>query len=239
MAHQGMLDVGVVGAGRAGVVLAAALADAGHRLTGLSTSSEANKERVEGMLPGARILDIPTLLKQSSLVVLAVPDAEIGPLVAGLAAAGHWQQGQLVMHLAAPYGVGILAPAVAAGVIPLALRPNIVFTGTSIDRMRLRETTATITCPAPVLPIAQALAIEIGCEPVVIAEADRAQYAEAIDVVATFSRAVIQQATGILRNIGVENPAAVITSVAQTAISNALSLGTWPESPLVVTEEDE
>ena len=34
--------------------------------------------------------------------------------------------------------------------------------------------------PAAVLPIAQALAVELGCEPVVVAEGDRAAYGEAI-----------------------------------------------------------
>lgn len=238
MARQGMLDVGVVGAGRAGVVIAGALADAGHRLVGLSTSSEKNRERVESILPGAEILDIPTIIAGSDLVVLAVPDNALAELTRGLAQAGLWRGGQIVVHLAAEYGTEVLRPAFERGAIPIALRPNIVLTGTSIDRMRLRETTATVTCPAPVLPIAQALALEIGCEPVVIAENDRPQYAEAIDIVSTFSRNLIEQATGILRNIGVDNPAAVIASVAQTTVSDALSRGILPAAPLSIDEED-
>lgn len=238
MAREGQLDVGVIGAGDAGVVIAAALADAGHRLIGLSTSSEKNRERVASMLPGADILEIPTIIERSSLIVIALPDDQIGPFVDGISAAGLWQPGQIAVHLAAGYGVSILAPAIARGVIPIALRPNLVFTGTSIDRVRLRETTAAITCPAPVLPIAQALAIEIGCEPIIVAEEHRASYAEAIDVVSTFSRAIIEQASGILRNIGVENPAAVISSVAKTSVSNALSRANWPAPPLTVNEED-
>ncbi len=239
MAREGLLDVGVIGAGRAGLVMAAALADAGHRLVGVSTSNEKNIDRAASMLPGVEILDVATIVERSSLVVIAIPDRAIAELVEGIAVAGIWQPGQIVLHLAAPFGTGILAPAVAKGVIPIALRPNLVFTGTSIDRMRLRETTAAVTCPAPVLPIAQALAIEIGCEPVVIAEGDRVHYAEAIDIVSTFSKALIEQATGILRNIGVEDPAAVIASVAQTSVSNALARGSWPEPPLAVYEEDE
>lgn len=239
MPRPGMLDVGVVGAGRAGVVIAAALAEAGHRLVGLSTSSEANRERLSGMIPGAPVLPIQDILRESSLVVVAIPDSRIAPFVSGAAAASLWRPGQLVLHLSAASGTDVLAPAVACGAIPLAVHPNIVFTGTSIDRARLRETTAGVTCPSTVLPIAQALALEIGCEPVVIAEQDRAAYAEAIDVVSTFSQAIIRQATGILRNIGVENPAAVIASVAKTSVSAALNRSGWPEPPLTVTEEAE
>ena len=46
------------------------------------------------------------------------------------------------------------------------------------------------------LPIAQALAVELGCEPVVIAEEDRAAYAEAIATATEFSRSIVQQAAG-------------------------------------------
>jgi predicted short-subunit dehydrogenase-like oxidoreductase (DUF2520 family) len=46
-----------------------------------------------------------------------------------------------------------------------------------------------------VLPIAQALAVEVGCEPVVVAEADRAAYADAIEAVTAFSRSIIGQST--------------------------------------------
>ena len=43
-----------------------------------------------------------------------------------------------------------------------------------MDLRQLANAYAAVTAPAAVLPIAQALAVELGCEPVVIAEADRA-----------------------------------------------------------------
>ena len=113
-------------------------------------------------------------------MLLAIPAAELAELVTGLAAVGAWQPGQLVVHTAAEYGVGVLAPARAAGAIPLAIHPIMSFTGTSIDLVRLRESWCAVTAPAPVLPIAQALVVELGAEPVVIAEEDRPAYAEAI-----------------------------------------------------------
>ena len=52
--------------------------------------------------------------------------------------------------------------------------------------------------PPAVLPIAQALAVELGCEPVVIAEADRPAYGEAIATAAEFS-ASEEQAVAVSR----------------------------------------
>ena len=132
------------------------------------------------MLPDVPILEIPALLERSELVILAIPEAEIETLVAGLAATGSWQPGQLVLHTAPGLGYGVLAPAAAAGVIPLAVHPTMVFTGTSLDLVRMRESFFAVTAPTPVLPIGQALVVEMGGEPIIIAEADRAAYAEAV-----------------------------------------------------------
>ena len=150
---QGRLGVGIIGAGRVGPVLGAALAGAGHALVGIATVSERNRERVGAMLPGVPILEIPVLVERSELVILAVPEGELESLVAGLAAAGVWQPGQLVLHTAPGLGCSVLAPALAAGAIPLAVHPAMVFTGTTLDLVRLRESYCAVTAPTPVLPI--------------------------------------------------------------------------------------
>ena len=58
-----------------------------------------------------------------------------------------------MLHTAPGLGCGVLAPAVAAGAIPLAVHPAMVFTGTSLDLVRLRESYCAVTAPTPVLPI--------------------------------------------------------------------------------------
>ena len=178
--RSGRLGVGIIGAGKVGPVLGAALAGAGHAIVGISAVSATSRDRAEVMLPGVPVLDVPAVIERSDLVILAVPEAELETLVAGLATAGVWQAGQLVMHTAAGYGVGVLAPATAAGAIPLAVHPAMAFTGTSIDLVRLRESFCAVTAPNAVQPIGQALVVEMGAEPVLIAEADRTRYAEAI-----------------------------------------------------------
>lgn len=221
-ARDGRLGVGIVGAGRVGPVLGAALAGAGHAIVGVSAVGDDERDRVDSLLPGAAIAAVPDIVERSELVVLAVPDDELPDLVRGLAAAGAWQPGQLVLHTAPGHGFGVLDPARSAGAIPLAVHPALDFTGTSMDLVRLREAWCAVTAPAPVLPIAQALVVEMGAEPIVIDEADRPAYAEAIAAASQFSRAVVDQAVDGLRAIGVDEPGRVLGAVVRSAVENAL-----------------
>lgn len=224
MSRGGRLGVGVIGAGRVGPVLAAALAGADHALVGITGGSD--PDRVEAVLPGVPVLTAEEVVRRSELVIVAVPHDELPGLVAGLAELGAWQTGQLVLHTDPAYGVDVLAPAAARGAIPLAVHPAMAFTGTSIDLRQLRASYAAVTAPAMVLPIGQALAVELGCEPVVVAEADRPAYAEAIGTATEFSAAIVAQAAGLLVQAGVEEPGRFLSALVHSTVERAL--GTVP-----------
>ena len=221
--RSGRLGIGIIGAGKVGPVLGAALAGAGHAIVGISAVSEASRDRADAMLPGVPILEIPDIIERSELVILAVPSAELEALVAGLAATGAWQPGQLVLHTAPGYGTAVLAPAMAQGAIPLAVHPAMAFTGTSIDLSRLRDSYCAVTAPTPVQPIGQALVVEMGAEPVLVAEADRPAYAEAIATATSFSTAIVGQSVGILQQLGIDEPGRVLAPLVRSAVENALA----------------
>ncbi|MGF6823755.1 putative short-subunit dehydrogenase-like oxidoreductase (DUF2520 family) [Microbacterium sp. ZKA21] len=229
MNREGRLGVGIIGAGRVGPVIGAALAGAGHAIVGITASSD--DERASVVLPDVPVLDGSEVLRRSELVILAVPHDALPDVVAGFAQLGAWQPGQLVLHTDPAYGIGVLEPAQRSGVIPLAVHPAITFTGTTIDLRQLQASFAAVTAPAPVLPIAQALAVELGCEPVVIAEEDRPAYAEAIATASEFSRSIISQATGLLRGIGVENPGSYLSALVQSTVERALRDASDPLLP--------
>ena len=223
MKPSGRLGVGVVGAGRVGPVLGAALAGAGHALTGVSGVSTASLDRADAMLPGVPVLTVPEVVERSELVLLAVPDAELPGLVQGLADTGAWVAGQLVVHTAPGFGAGVLLPAVRCGAIPVALSPALAFTGTSVDLIRLRESRCAVTAPAPVLPIGQALAVEMGCEPVIVAEQDRSAWAQALAEVVAPVEHLVREAAARLAAIGIEEPDAVLGPVARSALERSLA----------------
>ncbi|MCT1364792.1 MULTISPECIES: DUF2520 domain-containing protein [Microbacterium] len=230
MVRDGRLGVGIIGAGRVGPVIGAALAGAGHAIVGITSGSD--DERASAVLPGVPVLETQEVVRRSELVILAVPSAELSALVSGIAELGGWQIGQLVLHTDPAQGIEVLRPAAERGAIPLAVHPAITFTGTSIDLRQLQAGFAAVTAPAAVLPIAQALAVEMGCEPVVIAEADRAAYADAIATATEFSRSIIGQSTSRLREIGVENPGGFLSALVQSTVERALRDASDPP-PLV------
>ncbi|MDQ1082809.1 MULTISPECIES: DUF2520 domain-containing protein [Microbacterium] len=228
--RDGRLGVGVIGAGRVGPVIAAALAGAGHALVGITSGSD--DDRVEAILPGLPVLTADEVVRRSELVVIAVPHDQLPGLVTGLADLGAWQPGQLVLHTDPAHGARVLDPAARRGAIPLAIHPAIAFTGaSSIDLRQLAQAYAAVTAPAPVLPIAQALAVELGCEPVVVAEEDRATYAEAIATATEFSRSIVRQSSELLTRVGVDNPGGYLSALVRSSVDQALAEGSARRTP--------
>jgi predicted short-subunit dehydrogenase-like oxidoreductase (DUF2520 family) len=105
------------------------------------------------------------------------------------------------------------------------------FTGTSIDLVQLRDSYFGVTAPKVALPIAQALVIEMGGEPLTISEEDRASYAEAMDVASSFSAMIVNQAIGLLTQIGVPEPRSVLGPVIRSSVEQALAEGYRPLEP--------
>ncbi|MCT9872023.1 Rossmann-like and DUF2520 domain-containing protein [Paenarthrobacter aurescens] len=225
MARPGRLGVGIIGAGKVGAILGASLRAAEHAVVGVSAVSDASRERAENLLPGVPILEIQDIVERSELVLLAVPDDALGELVAGLAKLGAWQPGQLVAHTSGRFGVGILNPVRAVGAIPLALHPAMTFTGMSLDLTRLMDCTFGVTADAAMLPIAQALVVEMGAEPVVIAEADRTLYHASLAHSSNHMVTLVAQASQMLREIGVETPESMLGPLLRATLENALASG--------------
>ncbi|MFS0718380.1 DUF2520 domain-containing protein [Arthrobacter sp. 1P04PC] len=225
MAKPGRLGVGIIGAGKVGAVLGAALRAAEHAVVGVSAVSEASRERADTLLPGVPILEIQDIVERAELVLLAVPDDALGPLVDGLAKLGAWQPGQLVAHTSGRFGVGILHPVRAAGAVPLALHPAMTFTGMSLDLTRLLDCTFGVTADPAMLPIAQALVVEMGAEPVAIAEGDRPLYHAALAHGSNHLVTLVAQAAEMLREVGVEEPGRMLGPLLRASLENALASG--------------
>jgi len=216
------LGVGVIGAGRVGPVLAQALAGAGHALVGMTAPSDGDTDRVTSVVPGVQFLEARELVERSELVVLAVPDDSLVELVSGLALMGAWQQGHIVLHTSIRHGLEVLAPATQAGAIPITVHPLMEFTGTSIDIARLTGCWAVVSAPAIAAPIAEALAVEMGMEPLVIGPDDREHIASAVALATSFAATTIREAADRLRAIGIDNPGVVLEPLLRSSVDNAV-----------------
>jgi predicted short-subunit dehydrogenase-like oxidoreductase (DUF2520 family) len=219
------LTVGVVGAGRVGPALAAALRLAGHRPVAASGVSEASRRRAEALLPEVPLVAPDEVLARAELVLLTVPDDALPALAAGLAEAGAVRPGQLVVHCSGRYGTAVLDPLLRAGALPLALHPVMTFTGTPVDVQRLAGCTFGVTAPDELRLAAEALVIEMGGEPEWIEERARPLYHAALALGANHLVTLVAQAMDLLRVAGVGAPDRMLGPLLGAALDNALRSG--------------
>jgi predicted short-subunit dehydrogenase-like oxidoreductase (DUF2520 family) len=148
--------VAIVGAGRMGTALAAALGAAGVA--------------VEGPLPR----DEP-VRADAAAVLLCVPDGQIEVAAAALAT----RPGRLVGHTSAATTLAALAPHEAFSLHPL-------MTVTNDGASFAGATAAIAGATQPALDYAERLALMLGMRPVQIADADRAAYHAAASIASNF-----------------------------------------------------
>ncbi|MGP9537445.1 Rossmann-like and DUF2520 domain-containing protein [Brachybacterium sp. AOP43-C2-M15] len=219
------LGIGVIGAGRVGAVLGAALRAEGHGITGAYAVSDASRTRAADLLPGVPLLGVPEIVERSEMLLLAVPDDQLAPLAAGIAATGMSPGGQLVVHTSGRAGAGVLAPLAQAGSATLALHPAMTFTGTRTDLARLVGCPMGITAAPEILPIAAALVVELGGEAVVLAEGDRPLYHAALAHAANHLVVLVDQAREALGRMGIDEPGAYLRPLLEAALDESLRHG--------------
>lgn len=218
------LRVGVVGVGRVGSALGAALARAGHEVVAASGVSAQSRRRAEQMLPGAALLAPDETVAAADFVLLAVPDDVLRPLVAGLAETGAWRPGQLVAHTSGAQGIGVLDPAAARGVLALALHPVMTFTGRPEDLDRLDGASFGVTAPDELRPVAESLVVEMGGEPVWVPESARALYHAALSIGSNHLVTLVNDTLALLDGVGVEQPARLVAPLLSASLDNVLRL---------------
>ncbi len=223
--HPARLKVGVVGAGRVGTALAVALRRAGHEIAAASAVSDASRQRIDRFLPGTPVRQPAEVVGAADLVLLTVPDDALPGLVRGLAATGAPLAGRLLAHASGRHGLAVLDPAVEHGALPLALHPVMTFTGRPDDADRLVGICFGVTAPAVLRPAAEVLVMEMGGEPVFIAEADRDLYHAALAGAANHLVTQVVQAEELLTRAGVGQPARMLGPLLSAALDNALRLG--------------
>jgi predicted short-subunit dehydrogenase-like oxidoreductase (DUF2520 family) len=194
------LSVGIVSAGRVGAALGFALERAGHVVVACSAVSHASRERARRRLPDTAILPVHEVAARAELVLLAVPDAELASVVAGLAATQAVRPKTIVVHTSGANGIGVLAPLTEQGCLPLAVHPAMTFTGSDEDIERLSDSCFGVTAADDVgYAIGQSLVLEIGGEPFRVREDARTLYHAALAHAGNHIVTVVADAVEALR----------------------------------------
>ena len=222
-AHR--LRIGLIGVGRAGSVLAAALARAGHHVARAHAVSDASIARAEALIPQARLVSVPEVAVGCDLLLITVPDDVLPSLVSGLVGEQVLRPGQLICHASGRYGIEVLSPATAVGAIPLALHPAMTLTGTTVDLQRLDGAPFAVTAPGPARPIAEALVVEMGGEPIWVPESARATYHAALTHAHNHLVTLVADAMQILSAAGIEDSQRLLAPLLSAGLDNVLRSG--------------
>ncbi|MDV6311592.1 Rossmann-like and DUF2520 domain-containing protein [Gordonia amicalis] len=234
------LTVGIVSAGRVGTALGEALEKAGHVVGAVVARSAESRARATQRLPDSEILDLGAVVARSELLLVSVPDAQLSAVIDEIAASGSLRPGTIVAHTAGAQGVDILAPVTSRGALGLALHPAMTFVGTAEDTARLTNACFAVTAADPVgEAIASSLVLEMGGEPVRIAEADRTLYHAALahganhlialisDAVAALNAAIDHSGRDVatVDGSGARLAERILTPLVTASLSNVLELG--------------
>ncbi len=222
------LAVGVVSAGRVGAVLGAALAAAGHHVVATSGVSRESAQRAAALLPDVPLEAPDDVVTKADLALLAVPDDALPGLVRGLAAAGCFRAGQIVVHTSGSHGVALLDPATERGVLPLALHPVMTFTGRTEDVARLAGASVGVTAAAGDevgWSVGEALVVEMGAEPVRVPEELRPLYHAALAHGANHLVTLVRDCVQLLDDAGIRPAERLVAPLLSAALDNALRHG--------------
>ncbi|MCL2543961.1 MAG: DUF2520 domain-containing protein [Nocardioidaceae bacterium] len=219
------LRVGVVGAGRVGAVLAAALRAAGHHIVAVAGESDASRARAAELLPGVAI-DKPSAVSRSAdLLLLTVPDDMLSNVVTMLADSGAIRPGQHVAHTSGAHGLAILEPAARVGARVIALHPAMTFTGTAVDLERLHGCVFGLTAGPLECDLAESLVRDLGGSPTWVPEEMRTLYHAGLAHGANHLVTLVSEAMGLLAAAGVDDTAGTLRPLLEAALDNALAHG--------------
>jgi predicted short-subunit dehydrogenase-like oxidoreductase (DUF2520 family) len=215
------LTIGIIGAGRVGAVLGAALRRAGHHVPVITTGSRPDRLRM--LLPGIAVAPAAEVTRAATdLLLLTVPDDALAQVVRELP---DPPTGQVVAHTCGAHGLAVLAPAVARGARPLAMHPAMTFTGEIADLGRLVGIGYGVTAPAALRQFATRLVADLGGFPEWLAEPARPLYHAALAHGANHLVTLVNEAADLLRATGVRGGEQLLGPLLRAALDNTLRHG--------------
>lgn len=226
-----MARIGVVGAGRVGAVIAAALSRAAgsgeprHEVVAVAGESEASRSRIDTLLPGVHVDKPSGVARACDVLLLTVPDDMLANVVNMLSASGAIRPGQYVVHTSGRHGLAVLSPAADLGAHVLAMHPAMTFTGTRVDLSRLAGCMYGVTASPDTEALAKALVSDLEGRIAWVPEECRTIYHAGLAHGANHLVTLVSQAMDLVRESGADDPAATLRPLLTAALDNALTFG--------------
>lgn len=218
--------VAIVGPGRVGTVLAAALARVGHTVVATGGGGVAARARFRTRFPtAATFADPAAATPEADLVVIATPDDAVEPVVSALARADAVGDGQRVVHVAGSLGLAPLRRAHLAGARVAACHPAQTVPSAAAAADVLLGVAWAVTAAPDDRGWARDLVTQVGGLPHEVADDRRALYHAGLVVGSNVVGAAVSVARQLLRAASIGDPAAFLASLAHPSVDNVLADG--------------
>lgn len=192
--------IGLIGAGRAGGALAAALANAGYSIGPLWSRSLAKAAECAARIPGAHpVSSIQAVVDAGDLIVIATPDRAIQPVAESL----RWRPGSFVIHCSGGTPVAALDAARAAGCQTGGWHPLKSFAGDARDQ-RFAGVTFAVEAAEPLRATLNEMTDALGGRLFNLEPQQRALYHASAALASNGLVALLAEASSLWRGIGFE-----------------------------------
>lgn len=218
--------VAIVGPGRTGTILAAALARAGHTIAAAGGGGVSSRERFRNRFAGARVSEDPAAAtSDADLVVVATPDDAVTAVIVDLAVRDAVGPGQRLVHLSGALGLAPLRPAVAAGVRVAACHPAQTVPDATADAAVLDGAAWAVTAEADDRTWARSFVTQVGGVAYDVPDDRRLLYHAGLVVGSNAVAAATSVARQLLSAAAIDEPEAFLDPLVHASVDNVLAAG--------------
>ncbi len=194
------MKIGIIGAGRLGTSLAAALAGGGLNVVAVGSRSAAAAVSVAAVAPGARgSTDLQEVANEAGLVFITTPDAAIAQVAGRL----RWRPGQLAVHCSGALTLEALEAARIQGAAIGCFYPLQTFAqGAGPDAWH--GITVALEGDADVAELLSEMARRLGGHTITLAAGQKALYHAAAVFASNYTVTLVAVAVDLWRHLGFE-----------------------------------
>lgn len=217
------LNIGIIGAGRLGTSLVAALAAGGLRVVAVGSRSEAAAASAAALAPGALgSAGLQAVADESDVVFITTPDGAIAPVAAGL----RWQRARLVVHCSGALSLDALSAAAEQGAATGCFYPLQTFAAGAAAGAWDGITVA-LEGEAGVLALLSDLSRRLGGEPIVLAAGQKALFHAAAVFASNYTVTLTAVAADLWQRLGFDRGLALqgLLPILRGTVGNLERLG--------------
>jgi predicted short-subunit dehydrogenase-like oxidoreductase (DUF2520 family) len=193
----------LIGPGRLGLTVARLLAEAGHEIRAIISRDE-SRAAAAGRFVGSTGVGTTdfTRVREGELVLLALPDDQIGEMAARLRRDGHLTPGTVLIHFSGIHPAVILLGEEGPLLHALAIHPLQTFANAVMGVRQLPGSPCSVEGEEALLPLAEALVTDLGGTPFRLAAEHKPLYHAAACVASNYLVTLIDTASEIMAGCG-------------------------------------